>query len=90
MNSYFFVGTMVGTKLSTKKAGTYSISIFLLIIHFKGKQKLEQSEPIKDRDCFNIAIKYVCIFVPVTMLTGNEFTIKLFCPYKIISGGSKH
>lgn len=53
---------MLGTELATKQEKPIQLkTIFLPIFHLKSKYKLEQSEPIKDRACFNTVIKYVGI-----------------------------
>lgn len=62
LSSYFFRGTMIGTEWATKKQEPIQLkSIFLPIFHLTSKHKLEQSEPIKGKACFNTDIKYARI-----------------------------
>lgn len=53
---------MIGTEWATKKQEPIQLkSVFLPIFHFTSKHKLEQSEPIKGKACFNTDIKYARI-----------------------------
>lgn len=84
LSSYFFRGTMIGTEWATKKQEPIQLkSIFLPIFHLTSKHKLEQSEPIKGKACFNTDIKYARIWnVPIATLTGNKSLLSCSVPSK--------